>query len=56
MIGYYKVIKMFTKKFLITWGNTNVILNRKSIKENYTQYDVIIVKRYMHNHMWVVAF
>lgn len=34
MTGYYKVIKMFMKKFL-TWGNTNVILNRESIKENY---------------------
>lgn len=29
------------KKFLITWGNTNVILSEKSIKENYT-HDTIM--------------
>lgn len=47
MMGYYIVIKMLMKKFLVTWGNTNVVLNRKYIK--YTQYDLIIVKRYMQN-------
>lgn len=47
MMGYYIVIKMLMKKFLVTWGNTNVVLNKKYIKL-HTQYD-IIVKRYMQN-------
>lgn len=55
MMGYYIVIKMFIKKFLITWGYTNVTLNRKRIKF-YTQYDLIIVKRYMHSLYVLLVF
>lgn len=32
MMDYYVINKMFMKKFLITWENMNVILNRKCIK------------------------
>lgn len=37
MMGYYIVIKNVYEKVFNNMGNINVILNEKSMKENYTR-------------------